>query len=1761
MADLARSLREQTMNASYDDEAVTVNTRALIDKVLARYSGEWTTLRELIQNAADAQASTVTIRFETSPSATIPLPSSQKPGERLKHVLLHHTLKTMLVSNNGEAFGENDWQRLKRIAEGNPDETKIGAFGVGFYSVFADCENPFASSGNQSMAFYWKKDSLFTRRSKLEGEKRDTTFLLDSRSQSTPVPNLLSLCQFLATSLTFVGLQRIELWLDDWNVLRLDKKMAPSTNTALPKDVNPKTKDGLMKIVGVDYQNAQVDAKWMNIVGWNRIPAVTPGTSQPPTPAAQEGGLRGWFSKLASSTSTTGVTRKREQQAEDLLQETIRERVLEYSQATAFLRISTVNVQTYVSKTLSAELERATKKPPPKQTKIAILTSSYDETSTSASTLSGITSQKASDIFSSVVPSNKNGKIFIGFPTAQTTGLLAHISAPSVIPTVERESIDLNARYVRDWNVAMLRVAGIACRVAYTGEMTELKVKIERTLAASGNKKPQKEDLAAVMPSAVHTFNQYKYEESTPSSQVGQHIEEAFWTCNEKGTIELLSTRGVLSSQVVRVATEDLSFVEGIPVVPEELMQRSQDFIDRLRGYGILSDITHHDIKKELEAQALSEAQVRELLKWACKKVYQREIDTSGVQWLFSGTVVSIDEEHARTSNAPIISLGDISSFVNVAKIPAELPVPPTTMPFRLTKGINPPQLSGLGWEELQIIPWLRWIIESDGVGFPVGQSLTNSPAVASVVMPVLSKAWDGLSASSKETVANLLVPRTVIPTKLGMKRPPESYFTSVKLFDDLPIITGLNGVKEKFLAPLGVRKTVELSVVFDRLMAKSSASLLDEDDSKGGKWSHVDLIKYLVSVKDDIPADDIKRLRATPICSAETASADDKRKGQLYKPSELYEPNDDLRRLGLPLLEWPGMYRPNSPEGRFLHHLGLKTYPSALDIVDILSKAPTSSLLQRSAINYFVTNHFKNGYNSYPMEQVDKAFLPVQPLPGKNEGDNMIAKPRQCYANPQAAVLNFRILRSDLIDHYKLFGVSLDPPIDVCAERLVKNPPQDAAHAKLLFSYLARRLNEIGPSGNLAEKLGEALIVPIVARPQEMVDSKQPAIRRTSPRACFLGDSNAYGDIFDFVDFGPDANAFLLRVGSKHEPSSPELASMIVRQPARLLETLQAEKYLQLLRKIAENVSIIKRDKALWQELKRTPCLIASQEVGKSALEKNLLDQDDADDFDDEATIKEYSLARAAQIVIVDDFPTYRMFQSQLRAAPMDDALEELYAALETPLLSGLVDDDQRMGAVLADQSSALKLHGLIVERSRLFLHDQPKDNVRHEAKWLESNLQVKATEFLKTTRRLKGYQLQFTEKKTAALHRQSKEEATLWVTARHDFFEVSKALMVLLLRRAKQQDYLALEGLLQSDLKRLKMKGYNVDRILRQKAAESRIAAESARQRQEEQRRIDLENHPQPPPSQAMVSTAAKEAPGAANESNPMMDRMPSMPGAFGDSPDQPKQRNLGGKGLFDSISRQLGFNQNQSGSSNQLTNGKERAPSPPPPYDQNGQRAIEPTPSSQNTDTKQEMSPAQLQRNLEGAIKAARAYNSQSVFNRPETKEIREAPSYCDPRPGHNLQFIADLPVPNGKTGTKLFLDRSIPAPETQNFLRIHQTSLATFSTLLTTLAHIFNLDPTTVSIYHDHSGGSIAFNKAGSLFCNFRFYLQLHGSGGNVSAGDAMLYWYITLCHELAHNLVEEHNSQHGYYCESFAAAYFRGLMDWMVRNGGVGRRVE
>ena len=794
------ALRAQTMGVG-NDEAVTVNTRALIDKVLARYSGEWTTLRELLQNAADASASRVVIRFETLPSPTVPVPQSSDPSAQMKHVLLHHTLKSTMVENNGEVFKATDWARLKKIAEGNPDETKIGAFGVGFYSVFADCEEPFVSSGKEALAFYWQKDALFTKSLALpNGQTSNTTFVLPMRNRTSPIPSLLSLCQFLTSSLTFVGLESIEMWLDEWRIITLNKKVAPSVDLQIPKEVERKTREGLMQVAGITKEAAQLDAHWLKVVEWKPKAALNnlsigSGSTVKGTQSSQS--LRGFFSRLAPSASNTAAL-ERATKEEKRIQDSLEEDLMGDCSATIFLHVNKATVRTLVSHSFSSELERATKKPPPKSTTVSLLSASYDEQQASSTSGEAFVVPK---LFGAFIPSNGKGRVFIGFTTNQTTGLNVHISTPSVIPTVERESIDLNNRFIRTWNMELLRVGGIIARVSWGNETFELREKLSRAVRSADRKRIVKDDIVAILPETLYLHRTFTWNESTPSPEVGTLMEEAFWTCDQKTTIATLSTQGVLPSSQVRLAPDELGFVEGIPLLPEPLA--GVGIVKRLIDYGIIAEVTISDIKSELEGKALDAAQLQRFLEWLAHKAKINEIDETGIRSLLDVAVANDEED----GSGRVIVMAEMKHFLNVSRIPPEMPIPPNTLPFKFTRKINKLELEMLGFEDLHLIPWLRWLIENAGGRgeLSTDQDITTSPAFAGSVLPIVSKQWEGLSQSSKSTVIELLTPRTVIPTKMGMRKPAESYFPSVKLFDDLPVVIGLHSVKDKFLTALNV--------------------------------------------------------------------------------------------------------------------------------------------------------------------------------------------------------------------------------------------------------------------------------------------------------------------------------------------------------------------------------------------------------------------------------------------------------------------------------------------------------------------------------------------------------------------------------------------------------------------------------------------------------------------------------------------------------------------------------------------------------------------------------------------------------------------------------------------------------------------------------------------------------------------------------------------------------------------------------------------
>ncbi|KAH6642709.1 hypothetical protein C7974DRAFT_301506 [Boeremia exigua] len=1697
------------------DSEVTVNTRALIDKVLARYSSEHTTLRELIQNAADAKASTVTIRLETDPSLNVPTPQGAEDPVLLRHKIQNHTLKRLVVTNNGQAFSPADWKRLKSIADGNPDETKIGAFGVGFYSVFADCDEPFVVSGDKTMAFYWKGNTLSTKIASVPADHDTslTIFSLDYR-QANPaspsyspskLPNIPTLCQFLATSLTFVGLESIELHVDDYVVASFSKKMSPPEDIRVPPGLKTETEGGLMRVINVTRQHSQIDAEWLNVIATAQLPPKRAADLVQQEVRNAGTTLRSFFSKFSAPAPQPAAKAAKPTPTEKLSSD---QAIAGESKSTIFLQSYTVEAATKVSQKFAAEIERSTKKSPPKSTKIALLTSPYQDPSAMLSTGSGSTAEMSAKIFAEVLPT-KSGRIFIGFPTAQTTGYLAHISAPSLIPTVERENVDMNARYISTWNIELLRVAALACRISYVSEMAEIQARAKA------------ESIEALIPRAVYTLQQYTANTSHPSTSLGERIDEAFWSCSKERSIAILSTKGVMASKNVRMPAETLSFLNEVPMVPQQLATEAVAFMLNLHRRGFITELTMQDIRQGLESRALNEEELSEFIRWCGAKLESGEIDIPGSRSLFENTVANVDIVPEKNSGR-ILALGDISTYVNPARITPTLPLPSDTIPFAFTKNMTAKQLQMFGWIELSMVRWLRHLTTP-----PQLAEFTSSETLALAVLSLASKCWEQLDGSSKDTVVKILTPHAIIPTKVGLRRPQESYFPTVKLFDDLPTVKPFAGSKEKFLLALGIRKTIDLPMVFDRMRSKDTGS-------EKASWNHVDLLKYFASVIDEIPKKDLDRLRETPFLPGEGKLV---KPGQMFKASELYAPDPTTLSLGLTQIKIPFEFKSSLREGALLLRLGLKQWPDSTIMANILHRAGLASdqKLYLLALDYFLQNYYKNNYGA---EVAKFAALTLVILPTEQAPFPNLVAPFQCYMNENAACLGFSVLRSDLRPHAEKLGVKRDPPIVTCVQQLLKSPPKSKIDAEMQFAYFASRGSELDQSRGLVDSLSTANIVPIFRAYyldptcSGFQDNSKRQTGKTEmrihhfnpPEHVFVGRDQEYRGILDYVHYGAEATAFLLKIGAKHEPNTRDLAELLTIQPGRFLNTIGQEKYLDLLRKLAEHAPALWKEKALIERLVASRMLLGYRDIKEDSKKEESV-EDDLDDFDEPGVHREWSLNSAREIVIIDDVNHLYRFRDYIIAAPQEEALEEFYARLGAPKISDLVKTNQTIGVVARDQSPAIQLRKDILERARLFLHEYERDGsskaIRHDAKWLASNLTVHCVSDISIRYALAERNVTTSSKKSAIIVKMRAAGYVLSITPKYDLYEVSKELVRLLISRPKQNDTIALERILTEPLRRLQQKGINVERILRRKEHEARIAKQQELEHEQEER------------DRATEQAKSAVVRGADTENMPppsTPEKSKNMPGAFGNSPDHSTEvannRQSMDNGLIGNWAKKLGF---------------KNAPTPPPASERQGTDGPQIGRDIQATKS-----------NIQNAIKECRPAGQQNINTKHHQDPTElDRGGYCNGEQWENLHKAFSVPF-NGRH-VDIYYGRDEAAPPAEL-----QPLLGSFLPLIFGLTGIFQVNPAAVNIFLDRKSNTVAFNLSGSLFFNLAWFITLHAPEFDSREGRlrALDSWFFTYCHELAHNLVADHNARHNWYNQQIAIEYsqqYRAALEGFTRN--------
>ena len=203
----------------------------------------------------------------------------------------------------------------------------------------------------------------------------------------------------------------------------------------------------------------------------------------------------------------------------------------------------------------------------------------------------------------------------------------------------------------------------------------------------SNRVKPDVED-SALVAEAIHVLNLFTFRATTPSNRVGNYIEEAFFSAAKDGSIQLLTNKGVKSSDVVRIATKPVPFLINTPILSNAIAVGAQTFITKLRDADMIGSVSWEDVKAELNGRTISEIHAIQLLKW----LLQDNLPAETQKELLSSAIVIVGDEKL----GKVINLGDIMSFNFPGKIPVEGGLPHYVLPVELGKKFSAKELGTL---------------------------------------------------------------------------------------------------------------------------------------------------------------------------------------------------------------------------------------------------------------------------------------------------------------------------------------------------------------------------------------------------------------------------------------------------------------------------------------------------------------------------------------------------------------------------------------------------------------------------------------------------------------------------------------------------------------------------------------------------------------------------------------------------------------------------------------------------------------------------------------------------------------------------------------------------------------------------------------------------------------------------------------------------------------------------------------------------------
>lgn len=330
---------------------------------------------------------------------------------------------------------------------------------------------------------------------------------------------------------------------------------------------------------------------------------------------------------------------------------------------------------------------------------------------------------------------------------------------------------------------------------------------------------------------AIHALNFFTFRQSTPSPEVSNLLEAAFFGCSAKHQFPLISSVGIRPVSEIRLPEAKLStFLKSLPMVPDEVMNDAKLMVASLCNRAMLLSITSEDVIKELRSRPLNTEEIIACLQWwidMSKFGGDPNLPVFRAR-LLSEAILATGDSGPPSIAGKIIPLSTIQSFVNIkgaigAHIPVDGPLPPGVLPACISSKFRPEELSShFPWKELTVVEWLQHMCDSRTRAASIETDIGINPKWAETVLQVLLRAWPSISNESKAEVARLLSNVTCIPTSQGQKKPGDAYFSDANILGDLPVVTFpsqalIKGGLERLLQFLGVRKYVDLQIVFTR--------------------------------------------------------------------------------------------------------------------------------------------------------------------------------------------------------------------------------------------------------------------------------------------------------------------------------------------------------------------------------------------------------------------------------------------------------------------------------------------------------------------------------------------------------------------------------------------------------------------------------------------------------------------------------------------------------------------------------------------------------------------------------------------------------------------------------------------------------------------------------------------------------------------------------------------------------------------------------